>query len=176
MTNVLPPKKDDNVSVLEPPFHYHIHQKEWFHVLAGRGNFYCGLDPEPFAVLSATPGESATASIEPGRYHRFENASKTENLELTIHLAPESYEAEVRFFRNFFGYLDDCKKAKMSPSLFQLLVFLHDADTPLALALPTEWLGRLVSRVFLIAAATWGRWVLGYRVTYPEYYEDGKTR
>lgn len=93
-----------------------------------------------------------------------------------IHLTPESYENEQRFFRNFFGYLDDCKKAKMEPSLFQLLVFLHSADTPLALPLPNEWLGTIVSRIFLILVAYFGRYVLGYQDSYPEYYEEGKSK
>jgi len=95
---------------------------------------------------------------------------------LDIHLTPEDYQNEQRFFRNFFGYLDDCKKAKTAPSLFQLLVFLHSADTPLALPAPTEWLGRILSRVFLIVVAYWGKFVLGYRDNYPEYYEVGKSK
>ncbi len=93
---------------------------------------------------------------------------------LDIHLTPETYENEQKFFRNFFGYLDDCKKAKEQPSFFQLMVFLHSADTPLALPLPNEWLGRVVSRAFLIVVAGWGRWVLGYKQSYEEYYEEGK--
>lgn len=95
---------------------------------------------------------------------------------MDIHLTPEDYENEQRFFRNFFGYLDDCKKSKTEPSLFQLLVFLHSADTPLALPLPTEWLGRIVSRIFLIVVASWGRFMLGYKDNYPEYYEAGKSK
>jgi hypothetical protein len=99
-----------------------------------------------------------------------------EDLVVDVNLTPETYEEEQRFFRNFFGYLDDCKKAKTAPSLFQLLVFLHRADTPLALPMPTEWLGRVVSRAFLVVAATWGKYALGYKDSYPEYYEEGKSR
>jgi mannose-6-phosphate isomerase-like protein (cupin superfamily) len=113
VTNRIPPSTKDEISVLESPFHYHIRQKEWFYVHSGRGRFYRDIGPEPFAVLSGNPGQQSTASIGPGWYHRFENASQTEDLVISIHLAPESYEDEVRFFRNFFGYLDDCKKAKV---------------------------------------------------------------
>jgi mannose-6-phosphate isomerase-like protein (cupin superfamily) len=176
MTHKLPPNTPENgVSIIQPPFHYHIYQTEYFHIRSGSGNFYRGLDPKPF-TLSDAPGASRTASIPAGQYHRFENASKTEDFVLEIHLTPESYEDEQRFFRNFFGYLDDCKQAKVEPSLFQLLVFLHSADTPLALPLPTEWLGRWVSRVFLIAVAGWGRLGLGYKDSYSEYYEEGKSK
>jgi mannose-6-phosphate isomerase-like protein (cupin superfamily) len=177
MTHRLPPVTPENgTTIIQPPFHYHIYQSEYFNLVSGSGNFYCGTDPKPFVTLSDAPGEPKTASIPAGRYHRFENASETEDLVLDIHLTPEDYENEQRFFRNFFGYLDDCKKAKTAPSLFQLLVFLHSADTPLALPALTEWLGRIFSRVFLIGMAYWGKFVLGYRDNYPEYYEKGKSK
>lgn len=178
MTHTIPPQtKQHGISLLTPPFHYHIHQDEFFRVQKGTGNFYRGLDPRPFAVLSATqPGLPRTASIARGRYHRFENASSDEDLVVDVHLAPESYEGEQRFFRNFFGYLDDCRRAGLAPSFFQLLVFLHAADTPLAVPLPWEALGRVVSRVLLTTVAYWGRWVLGYKDSYPEYYEEGKSK
>ncbi|PVH83253.1 hypothetical protein DL98DRAFT_513174 [Cadophora sp. DSE1049] len=177
MTHQLPPQSSENgTSILQPAFHLHIYQTEHFHLRSGTGNFYLGIDPKPFTTLSDKPDAPKTATIPAGRYHRFENASETEELVLDIHLTPESYENEQRFFRNFFGYLDDCKKAKVEPSLFQLLVFLHSADTPLALPLPIEWLGKIVSRIFLIVVAFWGRFMLGYQESYPEYYEDGKSK
>lgn len=189
MTHTIPPASEENgVSIITPPFHYHIYQDEFFRVQRGTGNFYRGLDAAPFAVLSGRPPasdsdsdsdtkpSSSTATIKAGRYHRFENASATEDLVVDVHLAPESYESEQRFFRNFFGYLDDCKRARAAPSFFQLLVFLHSADTPLAVPLPWEGLGRIASRILLTSAAFWGRVVLGYRDTYPEYYEEGKSK
>lgn len=203
MTHEIPPDSDANggVSIITPPFHYHVHQNEFFRVTRGTGNFYMGLDPEPFAVLSAPspspsspPASSATtttttnnndsskntARVPRGRYHRFENASRTDPLVVDIHLSPEAYEDEQRFFRNFFGYLDDCKRAGTAPSVFQLLVFLHGADTPLAVPVPAllggEGVGRVLSRVVTAVVAFWGRWVLGYRTSYGEYYEEGKAK
>lgn len=177
MTHTIPPDTEEHGgSVLTPPPHYHIYQDEHFHVRKGVGNFYCGLGSTPFAILTGGLGKQSTTSIKAGRYHRFENASKTEDLVVDIHLSPESYESEQRFFRNFFGYLDDCKKAKTAPSFFQLLVFLHSADTPLAVPLPWEGLGRVASRILLTFTAFWGKWILGYRDTYLEYYEEGKSR
>lgn len=177
MTHTIPPETEGHgPSVVTPPFHYHIYQDERFRVRKGVGNFYRGLASTPYAVLSGESGKPSTAMVEAGRYHRFENASKTEDLVVDIHLAPESYEGEQRFFRNFFGYLDDCNKAKAAPSFFQLLVFLHSADTPLAVPLPWESIGRIASRILLTTTALWGKFILGYRDSYPEYYEEGKSK
>lgn len=174
MTHTLPPTTPNNgVSIIEPPFHYHIYQSEHFNVRSGIGNFYQGLDKKPFAVLSSS-SDKKTASITAGRYHRFENASHEEDLVVDIQLDPEDYESEQRFFRNFFGYLDDCKKSKTTPSLFQLMVFLHSADTPLALPLLNEKLGVYISWLFTMLVAYYGRYVLGYQPSYQEYYEEKK--
>ncbi|EXJ79533.1 hypothetical protein A1O3_07812 [Capronia epimyces CBS 606.96] len=175
MTHQIPPTGGENGdSVITPPFHYHIYQDEYFYLQKGTAIIFRGLDPNPFATLSEDG--QRTATIPAGRYHRFENASKTDDLVIDIHLTPESYENEQRFFRNFFGYLDDCKSAKTAPSFFQLMVFLHSADTPLALPLPTEWIGRIASRILLFTAASWGSWILGYKQSYPEYYEPSKSK
>jgi mannose-6-phosphate isomerase-like protein (cupin superfamily) len=177
MTHRIPPTtKQHGISIVAPPFHYHIYQDEYFQVQSGKGHFYRGVDPKPFAILSDEPDGQRTASVKAGRYHRFENATEDRDLVVDIQLAPESYEAEVRFFRNFFGYLDDCRSAGQAPSFFQLMVFLHDGDTPLAVPAPWEWLGKVASRMLLWVAAFWGRYVLGYKVTYPEYYEQGKSK
>lgn len=165
MTHVLPP----GLSIITPPFHYHIHQDEFFRVHSGLATFHQ-------LGTSTTIAAGATTAIKAGRYHRFENASATDPLVVDIQLAPEAYESEQRFFRNFFGYLDDCKTAGAAPSFFQLMVFLESADTPLAVPVPWEALGRALSRVLLAVAAGWGRWGLGYRETYREYYEDGKSK
>ncbi|KAF5624116.1 ankyrin repeat domain protein [Fusarium tjaetaba] len=176
MTHRIPPTdKENGVSIIAPPFHYHIYQDEFFRVQSGKGNFYRGLDPKPFAVLSDDPGGQATASVKAGYFHRFENATEDRDLVVDIHLTPESYENEQQFFRNFFGYLDDCKASGSAPSIFQLLVFLHSADTPLVIPIPWEFVGRVVSRILLTTAAYWGRFVLGYKQTYPEYYDAKKS-
>lgn len=116
-----------------------------------------------------------TVTIKARRYHRFENASAAEDLVVAVLLTPERYESEARFFRNFFGYLEDCKRSATEPSVFQLMVFLEAADTPLGIPLPWEPLGVLVSRAVTAAMGFWGRWALGYQTSYPEYYEEGKT-
>jgi mannose-6-phosphate isomerase-like protein (cupin superfamily) len=172
MTHTIPPTHPQSgPSIIQPPFHYHIYQTEHFQVLSGTANMYFGLNPKPSAILSS--GKRSTASLGPQRYHRFENASSSEVLKINISLEPEEYENESRFFRNFFGYLDDCKKCGMEPSIFQLFVFLESADTPLAVPMPVEWLegvGVWVSWVLMVFVAWIGKYLLGYRDTYAEYY------
>ncbi|EXJ96432.1 hypothetical protein A1O1_01558 [Capronia coronata CBS 617.96] len=180
MTNAIPPTTPaQGASIMQPPLHFHIHQTEKFHVRSGTATFWKGSGADPWLMLSSEPGQPSTATVPPGTCHRFENASMTEDLVVDVQLDPEDYEAEQRFFRNFFGYLDDCRKANVEPTLFQLMVFLDSADTPLALSLPlvnNEWLGGWVSRLFLTVMAFWGRWLLGYQTSYSEYYEPGKSR
>ncbi|USW52955.1 Putative rmlC-like cupin domain superfamily, rmlC-like jelly roll protein [Septoria linicola] len=176
MTHTIPPTKPgEEPSIIQPPLHYHIYQKETFNVIAGQAHLFFGLDPLPSAVLSAS-GPSSTAVLGPMRYHRFENSSKTETLKINIQLDPEDYENESRFFRNFFGYLNDCKRAKQAPSVFQLFVFLWSADTPLAIPMPfgLETVGVYLSWVLMIVVAYVGMYGLGYKTSYPEYYEEGK--
>ncbi|KAK4619330.1 putative oxidoreductase virH [Fulvia fulva] len=180
MTHTIPPTHPkEGPSIIQPPFHYHIYQTEKFHVQQGTANMYFGLNAKPSAVLSSKGGKSS-AVLGPCRYHRFENASPSEVLKMDIQLDPEDYENEQRFFRNFFGYLDDCKRTKQAPSIFQLFVFLHSADTPLAIPLPNlpfmEMLGVYLSRLLLIAVAYFGMYGLGYQPTYPEYYDSNKSR
>lgn len=177
MTHRITPTTASNVvSIVAPPHHYHVYQDEYFQVQSGIGNFYRGFDKTPFAVLSGCEGAQRTASVQAGQFHRFENASQTEDLVVDIHLAPGTYEDEERFFRNFFGYLDDCRNADREPNVFQLLVILNEADTPVAIPLPWNWLARLASRTFTTGGALIGKWVLGFQSTYPEYFEESKLK
>lgn len=169
------PPMDKEGSIMIPPHHYHINQSEHFLIVSGTVNLFRGLSPKPWKVLSAEGGAEKKASIPKKTYHRLENASSTEPLVVDVHLSPIEYENEQRFFRNFFGYLDDCKAAKQAPSLFQLMVFLYSSDTPLALPISEGRLGIIASRIFLIVVAAWGRWILGYKNTYPEYYSERKS-
>jgi hypothetical protein len=51
-----------------------------------------------------------------------------------------------------------------------MMVFLRGADTPLAIPLPSQLLGRFVSWCLMHAAGLWGKWVLGYKESYVDYY------
>ncbi|KKK23358.1 hypothetical protein ARAM_002165 [Aspergillus rambellii] len=125
------PKKP---SIMVPPFHWHIHQTEHFHVVSGTCHLFRDYATTPWITISTTDPALPTKAVIPKQvYHTINNASTTEPLVLDVNLTPEDYEGEQRFFRNFFGYLDDCRKAGVPPNPFQLFVFLHAADTPLGI-------------------------------------------
>lgn len=84
---------------------------------------------------------------------------------------PDDLEMEERFFRNVFGYFDDCRKAAVSPSIFQLCKFLDDAYMPIAVTPGPEWIAKWADWAFMVVMGRYvGGWVLGYQATYPEYY------
>ncbi|CAK7217054.1 hypothetical protein SCUCBS95973_003021 [Sporothrix curviconia] len=160
---------------MNPPLHYHIDQTESFRILLGECHLFNTTADVPWKTLSAKdPDGLKTASIPNTIYHTLQNASTSEHLILDVKLSPEDAEGEQMFFRNFFGYLDDCRIAGQPPSFFQLMVFLKAADTPLGLPMPTQWLRVVVSRVFMNVMGWWGEWVLGYEKTYEEYYTERK--
>jgi hypothetical protein len=77
-----------------------------------------------------------------------------------------------RFFRNTLGYIDDCVKAKVSPSPFQLCLFLYEADMPIAVSPGPEWIAKWSDWAFtLFMGKCVGQWVLGYQGTYAEYFQ-----
>jgi hypothetical protein len=150
MTHTIPlTTPEHGPSIVQPPSHYHITQTSTSACSPAKAHSGKGIGSAPWTTLSSTSDKQSAASIPPQTYRKFENASKTESLVIDARLDPGHYESEQRFFRNFFGYLDDCRKMKMEPGLFQLMAFLHAADTPVALPLPNEWIGVVVSRLFL---------------------------
>lgn len=174
LRNVHPPL-DDDPSIMVPPFHWHINQSEHFSIVSGSIDLFAKKDDKPWKTLSDAPGAEKTAVIPKKIPHRLQNTSSTQPLIVDVHLSPEEYEQEQRFFRNQFGYLDDCKRAGKAPSVVQLIVFLHREDTPVWLPIAPLWLGLFVSRIFMVVVAAWGRWALGYKSSYPEYYDEKKS-
>ncbi|KAH8654911.1 hypothetical protein BGZ61DRAFT_467186 [Ilyonectria robusta] len=176
LRNKHPPFNKDSPSIMVPPFHYHIHQTEHFRIVSGTCNLFKDTADQPWKTLSAeAPDGLKTAFVPPKQYHTIKNASTTAPLVLDVSLTPEDVEGEERFFRNFFGYLDDCRKAGQKPSLFQLMVFLQNSDTPLGLPIAPKGLGLVASNVFMHGMGFFGRWVLGYKPTYEDYYVEKKT-
>jgi mannose-6-phosphate isomerase-like protein (cupin superfamily) len=159
-------------SFFNPPMHFHMYQTEEFQVVSGLARFF--LEGKTYL---RNAGE--VQFIPKGAYHCFENASESaEDLVVDFRLDQQNWEMEERFFRNFFGYLDDCRKAKQSPSPFQMFRFLYGVNGPLAVPVPgPAWVGRLVSWVFMIVMGLLiGEWLLGYRGSYEEYYDVRKDK
>ena len=149
----------------DPPYHWHIYQTEYFHVVSG--SIRVTVDG---VEKIASPDDNMV--ITPGVHHMFSNASSTEALVVQISLAPFSRARDKSFFRNLFGYFDDCRKQGKAPSFPQLLLFLHFADVVLVLPGPKRTshpLGRLMN---LLVGVIVGKWLLGFHESYPEYYKE----
>jgi hypothetical protein len=85
--------------------------------------------------------------------------------------AEEELGGNERFFRNVYCYLDDCESQKVSPSAPQLLLFLHSAEMSLAFPGP-GWIARPLSYIVgLVVGKGIGEYLLGYKSSYPEYYD-----
>ncbi|KAG9233326.1 hypothetical protein BJ875DRAFT_485261 [Amylocarpus encephaloides] len=114
-----------------------------------------------------------------GTCHTLENPSDTEPLVVKIRVdLPGSHTVrEEQFFRDFFGYVEDCRRNGGQPSLFQRELFLSTVDGPLAIPCPgperVKWWRSRIVRLF--RGVMIGEWVLGYRRTSPEYYSGQDT-
>lgn len=164
----------NNKSMFNPPLHLHLFQDEYFEVAEGTGLWHLPTHiNEPKRQQIKRQGDEPIF-LPKGRFHRFENMSSTEKLIVNIRIDPTTQPlgVEEEFFRNFFGYLEDCRLSKVSPSLFQLQLFLHTVDGPLAIPIPgPDWFKWWISRLFcLLTGVVIGEWLLGYQRSYPEYY------
>ena len=150
-------------TIHDPPYHWHKYQTETFTVL--RGTFLANVEGVQTPIKAGS-----TVTVEAGQYHTFTNPSQTEELEILTGLDPAERERDEAFFRNLYGYLDDCEKAKISPSLCQILLWLWTFDCYLALPGP-KWLMRIVSQIMVwVLGVVVGKYLLGYQQNYEEYF------
>ncbi|GKT64017.1 hypothetical protein ColTof4_04435 [Colletotrichum tofieldiae] len=97
--------------------------------------------------------------------------SATETLIFAVWLDPckdSDYILDVNFLRNLSGYVDDCLKAGLKPSLLQIILFTENASSllcPPFLNWMPVWLLIWVHR----GLAWFAESVLGYEKSYPEY-------
>lgn len=172
MTHVIP----NNKSMFNPPLHVHLNQDEYFVVKEGAGVWYLPTTSNPALRKQVVKAGGQPISIPAAKFHRFENVSTTERLVINIRFDPETSPrgADEAFFRNFFGYLEDCRLSNIGPSIFQLGLFGHTVDGPLAIPVPgPDFVKAWVSRVFsFLLGIVIGEWILGYRRSYPEYSRE----
>ncbi|KAH8810855.1 hypothetical protein F5884DRAFT_780575 [Xylogone sp. PMI_703] len=148
--------------VLAPPLHWHHSQEETFHVLEGTAIFTLNG-----AEKVATAGEVV---IIPKRdIHTFRNGSEETELVVEFVLDPSTRKNDEAYFRNIWAYRDDCRKAGIPPSLFQVLLFMYEGQVVM------NWPGpRFVAKPFgflmnIIGGLVVGKWILGYSACYAEY-------
>lgn len=171
-TQAFPPhdsKHEKEITLFHPPAHYHLFQAEYFTVVAGGGTWY--LWNKTFHL---SKGDEL---VIPARaWHTFDGDSSLEEPLIIAVKYDKGYSAmEERFFRNTLGYLSDCHKAGASPSVFQLIVFfMHNQMAPGMKTPGPEWLNLWLNIVFMYVMGGIGEYVLGYSVSYPEYYKADK--
>ncbi|CUS15540.1 unnamed protein product [Tuber aestivum] len=168
----LPPYSGPN-TFGTPPYHYHLRQYETFTVESG--SLLVTVDEQKSEVRT---GESVT--VQPGQYHTFRNASESEDLQILIELPRLGGNVgmfEEKFLRNSFSYGMDCKRDGNvgEPSPWQMLLFLWDAE--IFLAFPIKGVPRKIQRgvswiVMFVGGVVIGERLLGYKRTYPEYYNE----
>lgn len=150
-----------------PPLHIHLHQSEHFEVLSGTLGLV--LDGQHIALTK----EGGRASVPAGARHTFwVHESTAEDMTMQVWVKPQGIKngLDEGFLRNFAGYLADCERAGMQPSLFQLLVFLWDSNIVIT---PPFWVPQIFLKGMHQLLATYvGQYVLGYRTSYPEYHNS----
>lgn len=155
---------------IRPPYHFHWHQEETF--VIRQGIFIFTLEGQELR-LSAADGP---IRIQKGLRHTFcpdPETDETAIIEITA--SPEDSGLSESFFRNLYGYLDDCEKANIAPSLPQLLLFLDSAEVSLAFPGPA-FLANPASRLFGLLFGRYLGWALGYKASYDEYYDPKRVK
>ncbi|KAI9930979.1 hypothetical protein ASPWEDRAFT_34502 [Aspergillus wentii DTO 134E9] len=150
---------------LRPPLHWHRHQTEQFHVLHGTAKFICGGED----VLKKA-GESMTIPMK--AFHTFCNASESEEMVVELVLEPKWRNRDEAFFRNAQSYRDDCRKAGVPRSLPQVLLFNWAGGVVLALPGPVFIARPLGVLMNFFGGLVLGKWILGYKDSYPEYCQS----
>lgn len=171
MTVHLDPKYNAHLPPMEnpvnPPYHWHRIQVEQFTITKGRVIF----SVEGEDVVKSK--EDGLVSVPPGTYHTFRpDPSSEEEVELLIEAEPDEEDGlNERFFRNAYNYTEDCRKQDVEPSPFQMMLFLGSSDTYPVLPGP-KVIGQPAARllVFLMGTVI-GKWLLGYKESYEEYYD-----
>ncbi|CAN8104647.1 unnamed protein product [Discula destructiva] len=147
-----------------PPLHIHLRQAEIFEVEQGV------LGVIRNGVEIAVKKEDGPVLIEPGVRHRFwAHPASNEDLVFTVWVEPDALDRgfDESFMRNSAGYMKDCEKHGLAPSIFQISLFMYNADIFLT---PPFWVP-----IWFLAGLHYflGYWVgavlLGYRTSYPEY-------
>jgi hypothetical protein len=89
------------------------------------------------------------------RRHRFwAHASTEEDVVFKVWAEPQDldHSFDENFLRNFVGYLRDCQKANISPSIFQIILFGYNSATVTS---PPFWMPIWVLKAVHYVLAYW---------------------
>ncbi|EGY14670.1 uncharacterized protein VDAG_05834 [Verticillium dahliae VdLs.17] len=146
----------------------HIHRLQDEHFKVEQGVLGAVKNGVEYAVTK----DDGVFHIPAGTRHRFwSHKSATETLVFSVWLDPckdTDHILDVNFLRNLSGYVDDCLKAGLKPSVLQIILFTEHASSllcPPFLNWMPVWLLIWVHCGLALFAET----VLGYEKSYPEY-------
>lgn len=151
-------------TILKPPYHWHMFQTKTFGVVSG-----VMLATVDGVEKKVRAGESLT--ITPCTFYKVSAEPGDETLVVNVSLDPLNRARDEAFFRNMFGYLDDCRKEGKELQVPQMALLLHSADTALAPPRPKFISMRIGKLVNLVVGVVVGKWLLGFSDCYPEYYK-----
>ena len=146
----------DDKNLTRPPYHWHWRQMEHFTIRQGAMLFT--MEGKSFRWTAA----DGVLDIPIGLRHTFKtdpDCQETVIFQITADPEEENGMSE-RFFRNIYAYIDDCDKAKVAPSLVQLLMFLDSAEVSLGLPGPRV----IANPLSWVVGVVFGRylgWLLG---------------
>lgn len=155
-------------TIYHPPPHYHIFADEYFHVSRGTGIWHLW-------DRDVRLKEGDKIKVPARCWHWFEGEPSADApLEVQVYYDKGQAEMEERFFRNVLGYLADCHRENLEPSILQLLIFFYYFDmTPGLRAVRWESLNFILNAAVTYIGTVIGL-LLGYKTTYPEYYHADK--
>ncbi|KAG7104850.1 oxidoreductase virH like protein [Verticillium longisporum] len=174
-TQIFPQKEsqhDFESSFYRPPPHYHLLQDEHFRVDSGEGTWYLWGGK----TVQLKKGDRIVVPAR--RWHTFDVAPDSkEPLAVSYYYDKEYVEMEETFFRNVLSYFADCRRAGVSPSIFQIMVFAMHNWMPIALPVPgPECFNLLLNTILMVSIGCVGQFLLGYKASYPEYEDEEQKR
>ncbi|KAF1919307.1 hypothetical protein BDU57DRAFT_512329 [Ampelomyces quisqualis] len=152
-----------------PPIHIHLQQDEFFKVEQGvLGAIKDGVE------YTITKDDGVFVIPKHVRHRFWCHKSSTEDLVFTVWLDPcteTDHLFDLNILRNLTGYMEDCLKAGLEPSPWQMLLFFEDSSSalvPPVLSWMPNWLLTSVHHGLALYAEN----VLGYKRSYPEYVKE----
>lgn len=151
-----------------PPPHYHLFADEYFLVTQGAGTWHLW---DRDVRLSA--GDKI--KVPARSWHWFEgDPSPDSPLTTEIYFVKGDAVLEERFFRNVLGYLADCHREEVEPSICQLLLFFRAFEMVPGLRIARwETLNLVLNTAIMYVGSLIGT-LMGYRSSYNEYYQAQK--
>ncbi|KAI2618203.1 hypothetical protein GGR54DRAFT_640772 [Hypoxylon sp. NC1633] len=144
-----------------PPLHIHWKQTEFFEVQQGVLGV---MKNEKAHVITKDDGPVV---IPPGTRHRFwAHESNVEDLIFKVRTEPQDLDRsfDENFLRNFVGYVRDCRKESLKPSIFQIILMAYNSGTVVS---PPFWVPIWSLRLMHYILASWvAAGLLGYVASY----------